>query len=96
MAQIDIDIRTVRNENYALPGLASKIGNSRKELSLLRWRLPENILEQREVKQRIEYICRDLSDVENQIERINKVTNDSISRYTVVENTISKRNNDLM
>ncbi len=82
MAIINVDTKSVKRANYAIPSQKNIIGNVKRNLALTRWKIPDDILQQRDLKIRIENILNDLNNIENIMNNIYLTTNSIMDEYT--------------
>ena len=79
---LKFDIKRVRIANYALPIQLVKIAGVKRGIGLLRWRIPEQIRNKREIGRRVNSLYRQLAGIEADINKIYDVTNQSLYQYT--------------
>lgn len=89
MAAIDIDIKKVRNANYNLPPMISNLSVQRRYLNMLRWRIPSEIQDRRNIRERLDHILREIDRVEQQMNDIYKVTESAAAQYANVETNLT-------
>lgn len=85
MSRIKIDIKKVRTASYTLPSASSKTENVKRSLSLLRWRIPGEIQDQRDIRNRVNYLISELGRIEDDINDIYKVTEHCLYQYMNTE-----------
>ena len=71
--------------NYALPTQLAKIAGIKRGIGLLRWRIPEQIRNKRDIERRVNLLYRQLAEIETEINRIYEVTNQSLYQYANME-----------
>ncbi len=96
MGRIQIQIQEVRNDNYTLPSLISKLDNCEKELAVLRWRMPSDIKGINEIKDHMLKVKNEIEDIKEKINSLYRITNICVNEYASVENRIERRANDFM
>lgn len=89
MAAIDIDIKKVRNANYNLPPMISNLSVQRRYLNMLRWRIPSEIQDRRNIRERLDHILREIDRAEQQMNDIYKVTESAAAQYANVETNLT-------
>lgn len=82
---LKFDIKRVRMANYALPTQLAKIAGIKRGIGLLRWRIPEQIRNKRDIERRVNLLYRQLAEIETEINRIYEVTNQSLYQYANME-----------
>lgn len=82
---LKFDIKRVRMANYALPTQLAKIAGIKRGIGLLRWRIPEQIRNKRDIGSRVNLLYRQLAEIETEINRIYEVTNQSLYQYANME-----------
>ena len=89
MARIDIDVNTVKNANYAVPQMVSGVSNIKRSIGLLKWRIDPEIMNRRNVRDKIENIIRELGTAEKELNDTYVVTEDILGQYLESEQTLS-------
>ena len=79
---IKFDIKRMRSANYALPTQLAKMAGIKRGIGLLRWRIPEQIRNKRNIGQRMNSIYAQLAEMEKDINRIYDVTNQCLYQYS--------------
>ena len=87
---LKFDIKRVRMANYALPTQLAKIAGIKRGIGLLRWRIPEQIRNKRDIGSRVNLLYRQLAEIETEINRIYEVTNQSLYQYANMEEKNTK------
>ena len=85
MAEINIDIKKVRNANYNLPPMISSLSAQKKYVNMLKWRIPSEIQDRRNIRERLNSILRELDRAEQQLNDIYKVTGSAVTQYMNME-----------
>ena len=93
MPDIDIDIKRVRNANYAVPAMISALSRSERTVNLLKWRIPAEVQERRNIKARLELVSRELKRAQELLNDIYTVTEGGIDSFTVVEHELENKAN---
>ncbi len=93
MADIKIDIKRVRNANYAVPAMISSLDRSERAINLMKWRIPEEIQERRDIKNRLALIVRKMKQAESKLGEFYKFTEDSINRYLETDRGLNNQAN---
>ncbi len=89
MARIDIDVNTVKNANYAVPQMVSGVSNIKRSIGLLKWRIDPEIMNRRNVRDKIENIIKELGTAEKELNDTYVVTEDILGQYLESEQTLS-------
>lgn len=89
MATINIDIKRVRNANYNLPSMISNLSVHKKNLNMLRWRIPSGIQDRKGIRERLDSILREMDRAEQQINEIYKVTGSAVTQYMNTETKLT-------
>lgn len=89
MSAINIDIKKVRNANYNLPPMISNLSAQKKYVSMLKWRIPSEIQDRRNIRERLNSILRELDKAEQQLNDIYKVTGSAVTQYMNMETNLT-------
>ena len=89
MAEINIDLKKMRNASARLSSNEYMFSNIRRTTSLLRWKLPEEIKKRRDIDGRMEAVLRQIQIAEQLMHEIKTTTNSCISQYMQSENSIT-------
>lgn len=89
MAAIHIDIKKVRNANYDLPPMISNLSAQKKYVNMLKWRIPSEIQDRKNIRQRLGSVLRELDRAEQQLNDIYKVTGSAVTQYMNMETTLT-------
>lgn len=89
MASIDIDIKKVRNANYDLPPIISGLSAQKKYISMLKWRIPSEIQDRRDIRARLDAALRELDRAGQQLESIYRVTGSAVVQYMDMETRLT-------
>ncbi|MCM1191142.1 MAG: hypothetical protein NC123_03070 [Butyrivibrio sp.] len=89
MAKVNIDIKKVRNANYNLPPMISSLSAQKKYVGMLRWRIPSEIQDRRNIRERLNAVLREMEKAEQQLNDIYKVTGSAVTQYMNVETDLS-------
>lgn len=85
MSAINIDIRKVRNANYELPPIISNLSAQKRYVNMLKWILLSEIQDRRHIRERIDFVLREMEKAEQQITEIYKVTGNVVTQYGIME-----------
>ena len=85
MSAINIDIRKVRNANYELPPIISNLSAQKRYVNMLKWILLSEIQDRRHIRERIDFVLREMEKAEQQITEIYKVTGNGVTQYGIME-----------
>lgn len=89
MAAIHIDIKKVRNANYNLPPMISNLSAQKKHVSMLKWRIPSEIQDRRNIRERLNAISREIDKAEQHLNDIYKVTGSTVTQYMNMETSLT-------
>lgn len=89
MAAINIDIKKVRNANYNLPSMISNLSVQKKYVNMLKWRIPSEIQNRRNIRERLNSILREMDRAEQQLNDIYKVTGSAVTQYMSMETNLT-------
>lgn len=89
MAEINIDIKRVRNANYDLPPIISNLSAQKKSISMLKWRIPSEIQDRRNIRERLDAVLREMDRAEQQLNDIYKVTGSAVTQYMNMETNLT-------
>ncbi len=89
MSYIQIDLSKVKNANNLIPRIGSSIAGIRRNVGLLRWRVDPEVLNRRNVREKLNHIVSELEKVEQNVEKIYTVTEDIIAQYNDSEQKLS-------
>lgn len=89
MSAIQIDIKKVRNANYNLPPMVSNLSAQKKYISMLKWRIPSEIQDRRNIRERLNAVLRELERAEQQLNDIYKVTGSAVTQYMNMETNLT-------
>lgn len=85
MAVINIDIKKVRNANYDLPSMISNLSTQKKYISMLKWRIPSEIQDRRNIRERLDAALQEIDRAEQRLDDIYKVTGSAVTQYMNME-----------
>lgn len=88
MATININMRDVKNANSLLPSIKNQISSVERGVGLLRWRVPEELQNNRNVKDRLNNMVQDLRDVEQRLGEVYSVVNEAVYQYQTMEQNL--------
>lgn len=94
MADIRISVEDVRNDNYMLPLLISRLDNCRREIAVAKWRVSSDILCANQIKDSLINIQHDIEDTKEEIEQLYHITNECMEQCEKIENILFVRAND--
>lgn len=89
MAAINIDIKKVRNANGNLPQMISNLSVYKKDISMLKWRIPSEIQGKRNIEERLNIILCEMDRVGQQLNDIYKVTGSAVTQYMRMETNLT-------
>ena len=89
MAAININIKKVRNANGNLPPIISNLAAYKKNISMLKWRIPSEIQGKRNIGERFNIILHEMDRVEQQLNDIYKVTGSAVTQYMRMETNLT-------
>lgn len=85
MSHIKIDMKKIRSANSTLPSIGMTVGEVKRGMGMMRWRIPEEIQNENQIKQRIVDVINEIGKLEEQINEVYKVTNNCVSQYLNAE-----------
>lgn len=89
MAEINIDLRKVRNANYNLPSVISNYSAQKRNLNMLKWRIASEIQDRRHIRERLDSVLREMDRGERQLNEIYKVTGSAVTQYMKMEDKMT-------
>ena len=90
MPDVDIDIKRVRNANYCLPSVVSNLAAQKKYINMLKWKIPSEIQERRDIQRRLDDIIKRIEKEEERLNAIYKVTGSAVQQYISLETTLTR------
>lgn len=87
---INIHLRELRNANQRMPTYSSSLNSIKRSISLLRWRIPAEILERRDIRIRLEQALKELESMEKKMQDIYSNTESAITQYMNTDWEIQK------
>lgn len=90
MSKINICLSEVRNANYRIPSLVSKLDNVKSAIGLMRYRIPKDVIEKYDIKQRMNNVYQELNSLEQKLDEIYDVTNSCVDQYLYTEQVNNK------
>ena len=85
MAEINIDMKKVRNANYNLPSVISSLSVKKRDINMMKWRIPSEIQNRRNIQGRLNSILREIEKVEQQLTGGYNVTGSAVAQYMNME-----------
>lgn len=89
MADIHIDIKKVRNANYNLPPMLSNLSAQKRYVNMLKWRIPSEIQDRKNIRERLDSILREMDRAEQRLNDIYRVTGNAVTQYMDMENKLT-------
>ena len=89
MGTTKIDIKKVRSANYNLPSMISSLSAQKKVVSMMKWRIPSEIQDRRNIRERLQTILREIEKSEQQLNEIYKVTGSAVTQYMNLEDRLT-------
>lgn len=93
--RIEVDIKKVKSANHSFATSSAIVEEVVKNLNLLKWRIPKDALDRRNVKVRLDMVSVELNRIQQDIEEIYKVVNASMDRYEEADNKTVKSQNEI-
>lgn len=90
MERIEIHLRELKAANQRMPSALSSIENIKRNVSLLRWRIPAEIQERRDIRVRLEAVLEELVSAEKKLQGIYTVTDSAITQYMNTDGELKK------
>lgn len=91
--KIKINFREVRSANRTLPSVITKVSGIRRGIGLLKYRIPTEIQNKYELKERLDKSHRKLEEITNLLSQVYETTNVSLEQYIQTE-AVNKSNAD--
>ena len=90
MAVIDINLKEVKEANQILPSLSCILSGVKRELSLLKWKIPEEEpdIDNESLRERISEIAKKVDHIESKLNEVYILTNSCVSQYMEMEERI--------
>lgn len=85
MREMYVNFRKIKNSNYELPYLELRTNLVRKRVYRLKEELPVDICERYHIGQRMETLCKDMSELAGRLEQLYKITNYCVEQYEDAE-----------
>lgn len=92
MSQIFINLIETEDTNARIPIISDKISNIRSSMGLLRWRVSDEVLCERNLRDRMEKICVDLENIKDMSDDLYIAVQGSIARHRDTEQRINLGN----
>lgn len=89
MAAINIDVKKVRNTNYNLPPMISNLSAQKRYVNMLKWRIPSEIQDRKNIRERLNSILREMDRAEQQLNDVYKVTGSAVTQYMNTETKLT-------
>ena len=93
MAEINIDFDKMYQASVYLSSKAYLFSGVRRTVGLSRWKLPENVKEQKNIEERINRVLKQLQLAEQLMTDMKTVTNGCIAQYMQAEEKNNKNAN---
>ena len=90
MAEIKIDLKKLQNANYSIPSVLSGLAAQKRYLNLLKWRIPTDVQNKKQIRKQLDACIKELVEIEEQINDIYKVAKNAVTQYSNVEKRINK------
>ena len=90
MAEIKIDLKKLQNANYSIPSVLSGLAAQKRYLNLLKWRIPTEIQNKKQIRKQLDACIKEITEIEEQINDIYKVSRSAVMQYTNVEKKLNK------
>lgn len=94
MADIQINTQEVRNDNYVLPRLISRLDNCERAIAVMKWRIPTEVGNAGEIRQHLAEQQRRLRAVQDRLEKLYGQTNACMDQYEETERILTARAKD--
>ncbi len=89
MAAININIKKVRSANYDLPPIISNLSAQKRYLNMLKWRIPSEIQDRRDIRERLNSILKEMDRAEEQLNDIYRITGSAVTQYMNMETKLT-------
>lgn len=90
MSSIYVHMGRIREANYALPDVESKVRLVRKRIQRTRSEIPDYISAKYRIGQRLNDVCKEIDGLGNKISDLYEVINICMDQYTFTENENSR------
>lgn len=96
MADVDIDIKKLRQIAMQLSAKESVLDDARRTLALMRWKLPEDMTNKRNIDERLKDLLIQLERTQNMMQNIRNATNECVAQFMSAEEKNIKNINRLL
>ena len=90
MERIEIHLRELKAANQRMPVALSSIDSIKRNVNLLRWRIPAEIQERRDIRHRLEQIIKAIDETERKMQDIYAVTDSAVFQYAKTDRELKK------
>ena len=85
MSKLYVNPYEVRRANYRLRPLEAQVSHVRADLRKIKGKIPLEISQKRQIRQRIGQVCSDISRLERKIEELYEITGSCMEQYEYAE-----------
>lgn len=89
VAAIKIDMKKIRSVNYNLPPMVSNLSAQKRYVNMLKWRIPAEIQDRKNIRERLNSVLRELDRAQQQINDIYKATESAMEQYLNMETNLT-------
>lgn len=94
MADIRVSIKEVRNDNYMLPLLISRLDNCQRSVAVMKWRVPADMQDSEKIKEELIAVQHEMENIQEKMEALYRATKEGMDQYEETENTLFARAKD--
>ncbi len=94
MADIRVSIKEVRNDNYMLPLLISRLDNCQRSVAVMKWRVPADMQDSEKIKEELIAVQHEMENIQEKMEALYRATKECMDQYEETENTLFARAKD--
>ena len=95
MSNVQINLKEVRKIDHAVSNISSRILGEKKKLGMVRWTIPDDIMDRKDIRSRLDSVIDRLSRVEVSLDELHRVMTESIVNYVNNENRLSYDASDI-
>lgn len=82
---LKINLTEVRENNHQLPSMITRVSGVKRGIGMIRWRIPSQLQQEKEIGRRIEKVHRDMDILIDEMTRMYEVVNRSLDMYERTE-----------
>lgn len=89
MSRLDINVKNLTSCNAKLPRLVNRTNALNRKVSLMKWRIPEDIQAELDLKSELKEVAEGLSFIEEQIDNLHSAVDAIITTVINTEDSLS-------